>query len=151
MITDSIQNLSIYSATIPRIKEIVDFINRVDIHDLKAGRHEINEGPCYALIFEYKTKPYEQRFIEAHRKNIDLHIVLSGAERIGVRDISECILGDYSDEHDYLEAKGELDTWRVEAGHFAILLPHEAHATAIADVAVGELVKKMVVKIPFQE
>ena len=151
MITDTIRNLSMYSATVPYVNEIVEFINHVDIQALEAGRHEINDGPCYALIFEYKTKPYEQRFIEAHRKNIDLHMVLSGTERIGVRNINDCILGEYIDEHDYLEAKGELDMWRVEAGNFAILFPHEAHATAIADVTAGELIKKMVVKIPFQD
>lgn len=150
MITDNIQNLSMYAPMIPRIQEVVDFIAQTDIHALESGRHEIQGGPCYALIFEYKTKPYEQRFIEAHRKNIDLHIVLSGTERIGVRNIKDCSLGEYSDEHDYLEAKGELDTWRVESGNFAILLPHEAHATAIADEVAGEPIKKMVVKIPVQ-
>jgi len=149
MISDQVEKAASYAGTIPLLKDVSAFLNTCDFAGIQAGRHDIGQSGCYALVFEYTTKDIADCIIEAHRKYIDMHVVLEGEENIAVGDLAGCQVGEFDDTRDYLPvASGELSCWKLKKGHFLVLYPHEAHATAVWIDQTPKSVKKMVIKIP---
>jgi YhcH/YjgK/YiaL family protein len=150
MIVDKIENLGLYAGVLKGISGLDSWIRQGGLAELPTGRHDLAlevEG-AYALVFEYETKPAANAFTEAHRRYVDVHIILDGAEQIGIRDINECVVEGYDEEKDFVNAKGSLNLVTLEKGCFAVIFPHEVHATGINIDRNGAPVRKSVVKIP---
>ena len=47
-------------------------------------RVELKGGDVYATRFTYETIPAEESFFEAHRKYLDIHIMVSGSEGVEI-------------------------------------------------------------------
>ena len=148
MIIDKLENLGRYSPAIPFLDDLVKYISATDVNSLTAGRHDVDGNGVFILRFEYQTKPIEECVIEAHQKYIDVHVVLDGAEQIGVGPVAECDAGEYDEAKDFMPLKGVLGRWDLKAGNFAILFPGEAHATGGLNLNVCQ-VRKMVAKVPY--
>ena len=56
-----------------------DFLSRVG-----SERVELKGGDVYATRFTYETIPAEESFFEAHRKYLDIHIMVSGSEGVEI-------------------------------------------------------------------
>jgi biofilm protein TabA len=130
-----------------KIQRGLQFLRDTDFTGKAAGRHEVDEELFY-FINEYETKEVEECFWEAHRKNLDLHYILEGKEKIGYAAIERLeVKEEYSDEKDAVFFNGELESAvAVSAGDLVICYPQDGHMTAIA---AGEktAVRKVVLKI----
>jgi len=146
MILDNIKYLSNYIQLIPSLSDIKNYLETVDVNSLELGKNEVNESIAVIKI-HYLTKPYEERFCEVHEKFLDLHLIISGNEKIGVQERLRSNVLEYVEEQDYAEAKAELKLFEMNEGDFMILFPHEVHATGIANKDISE-VNKLVFKIP---
>ena len=122
--------------------------------ELPNGRYELAAG-AYANVFSYETKPRGAGVYEAHRKFIDIHVVLGGEEIVAVEDLAtmhahECI-APYLEETE-AELYADHDEGRehvLRTGDCLILHPADAHMVGIApDASAIASVKKMVIKVP---
>lgn len=82
MIFDKIENLRQYDIVSDKI---LDFLFNID-ENTPVGRYEIDEQ-SYANIEEYNTKAHENCFFEAHKKYIDIQLLLKGEERLDFTSI----------------------------------------------------------------
>jgi YhcH/YjgK/YiaL family protein len=159
MIIDKIENIEKYSLCLPCQREgdreavegfsakVIDFLINLT-PETPAGRYEIADG-IYANVDEYEPKNYENCKFEAHKKYIDIQMVLSGEENLEYRcadglKISE----EYDEKRDIMffeNPEEKSDYVHLTPFKFALIYPHEAHKPQIKTVS--SFVKKVVVKI----
>lgn len=115
----------------------------------KTERVELGEG-VFALEQAYDAKPPAEGKWEAHERFIDVQVVVSGRELMGVIEVSVLKLAeDYRAERDlmfFAPAEGG-STLKVGAGGVAVFFPADGHMPSLADGA-PSVVRKTVVKVP---
>ena len=146
MIIDQIFNSPLYYALHPGIKPAFEFLKQTDLSTLNVGRIEIDGQNLYAMLQQYTSKPREKAAWEAHRRYIDLQVVLQGAEKVGYANIGHLTQGAYDASRDFLPLFGEGDFLTLQSGCFALLFPQDAHMPGIA-LGDPAPVKKIVIKI----
>ena len=146
MIIDRIENASLYYSLHSRFKQAFDYINRIDVHNIPVGRHDVDGDLIYTLVQEYTTKRKEEGKWEAHRRYIDLQYVVQGAEGMGYANIHHLQPGEYIPEKDFLPLFGEGNQVVLKSGCFVLLFPEDAH---MPSMALGEPApaRKIVLKI----
>ena len=129
MIVDNIDNLGRYASLIPHIRTVEAYLRNTEIGCIKAGKHDVPGSALFHYCFEYETKPVEQCAGEAHKQYIDLHIIASGSETIGVLDGSADTFQAYDEGNDYCMAEGRFRYVDLCTGDFVIFFPQEGHMT----------------------
>jgi len=146
MIIDRISNAHLYEHLSPRIKRAFDYLRRTDLAALAPGRYDIDGDTLYVMLSQYETKPRTQGAWEAHRRYIDLQVVIQGTEQIGYSHLSRLTPGLYEADRDFVPLAGEGDFLTLTAGDFMLLFPDDGHMPGVA-VGAPNLVKKAVFKI----
>ena len=140
---------------INKIKELCpsayDFIvNKAD--RAAVGKYEL-EGGAYVSVQEYTTKARSEAKYEAHKKFIDIQLILSGRELIAVTPIEKMKIKDeYNEAKDvmFFQHNDECTDYVLEAGDFLILYPQDVNMPGVC-VNERSLVRKIVVKVPVKE
>lgn len=147
MIFGNITNLSEYDFLEEKIKECFAYAKANDLKSYEPGRHDIKDDKLFVNIVEYETTKPENRFWEAHKDYLDLHIILKGRERIDLNFLENMKPGDYVKEDDFLPIEGESKISLIlEEGDFLICYPDDGHMTGLK--ACGpEKIKKAIFKI----
>lgn len=148
MITDRLENASLYFGLGERIAAALRYLKDNDCTKLSAGKHPIRGEQIFALVQDNTTKPRHEGKWEAHKKYIDVQFVASGNEEMGYANISTLkVTHPYDDKDDYwlFEGKGSYIT--VPAGCFAIFLPEDGHIPGVAIADKPSAVRKVVVKV----
>lgn len=138
-----------------KIKELCpsayDFIvNKAD--GAAVGKYEL-EGGAYVSVQEYTTKARSEAKYEAHKKFIDIQLILSGRELIAVTPIEKMEIKDeYNETKDvmFFQHNDECTDYVLEAGDFLILYPQDVHMPGVC-INERSLVRKIVVKVPVSE
>lgn len=120
------------------------------MNDFVPKRYDF-DGARFANAEEYNTK-LVSRF-EAHRKMIDIQIVVSGTEMIHFAPITDefQVEQEYDPKKDIMFMTGEVkDTVLLRAGEACVIGPELAHMPGMA-VNGSSHVKKIVLKIPVEE
>lgn len=149
MIYDTIDNAGTYRAMCAPLKAILDFAATVT-PTTETGKHELADG-VFAIVGRYATEPAEERLFEAHRKYIDVQIIVEGRERMDVAPLAVAVETEvYSDENDvaFYHAPAEHTCQlAMQEGRFVILFPADAHKP---NCTLDEMcnVTKVVGKIP---
>jgi YhcH/YjgK/YiaL family protein len=149
MIYDTIDNFKRYLCIHPLFTHVYEFANSRPISELENGRTDVYRG-IYASTDTYDTKQESEKLMECHRKYIDIQVVASGEERIGVCTRRQCdVVKEYDAEKDSEFLKGNPSFLQLTKIHFAILFPHDAHMPGLRiRETIGEPVKKIVFKVP---
>ena len=127
MIVDRIERSACYNGLVPEFKEAMEFA--MSLKDKPVGRYECDkfpEGTVFAMVQEGNTLPLEGGQVEAHRKYMDVQIMLEGGETVYYADIDglkETV--PYKDDIIFYEAAGQPA--RIEKGMFYLALPHDGH------------------------
>ncbi len=135
-----------------KIKELCpsayDFIiNKAE--SAEVGKYQLENG-AYVSVQEYTTKARIDAKYEAHKKFIDIQLILSGREIIAVTPIEKMEIRDqYNEEKDvaFFQHNDECTDYLLEAGDFLILYPQDVHMPAVC-VNEKSPVRKIVVKVP---
>ena len=124
MIYDKIENLGKYFS--------ISGLDEVLKGDFQKGRFDIEEK-SFGIGLEYETKSRENCLWEAHRKYVDIHLVLSGEEMIDITDIGKMNSSkEYDDKGDYELFTGDGDHLiKLTKGYFLALDPCDVHRTSI--------------------
>lgn len=129
MIIDQISRWQSYTGITPHLKEAVEFA--LTLKDKPAGRYEYDglpAGSVFAMIQEGETQPYDTGKVEAHRKYLDMQIMLSGGETVYYADISgltECV--PYKEDADIAFYEKAGQPVQIPAGTFYLVLPQDGH------------------------
>ncbi len=91
------------------IKACFAYVESHDLASLDAGRYPIDGERLFVNVVEYETAPCEERFWEAHRAYLDVHVVLEGQEQIDVGFASRMLQGEYVKKDDFLPLEGGRD------------------------------------------
>jgi YhcH/YjgK/YiaL family protein len=148
MIVDRIEKLGSYVDG-EIWKKAIDFLQTLD-PDIESGKYVIDGANLYAGIDVYNTKELDECLFEAHRKYIDIQVLLSGAEfidwapkcemesKIAYCDDADC---EFFDDPDYIGSRILL-----RPGMFALFFPEDGHMPQ-ACVEEPSTVKKVVIKV----
>ena len=147
MIFGNITNLDEYNFLEEKIKECFSYAKANDLKSYEPGRHDIKDDKLFVNIVEYETTKPENRFWEAHKDYLDLHLLLDGKEQIDLNFLKNMTLGEYVKEEDYQKIEGNKNSSVVlSEGDFLICYPNDGHMTAIA-VGEPQKIKKAIFKI----
>jgi YhcH/YjgK/YiaL family protein len=148
MIYDTLDNLSRYASLLPGLAQAAEFV-RALAADAPDGRTELDGEALYAAVASYATEPAESRRFEAHRKYVDLQMLLVGEERMDVAPLPGLqTLEAYDADRDvsFHAAPAHFASLPMRPGLFALLWPHDAHRPNCC-LAAPANVRKCVVKI----
>lgn len=116
------------------------------------GKYNLVNG-AYVSVQEYTTKARSEAKYEAHKKFIDIQMILSGKELIAVSPIEKMTISDeYNEEKDFMlfHHNDECTDYVLEAGEFLILYPQDVHMPGVC-VNEKSPVRKIVVKVPVEK
>ena len=101
----------------------------------------------FVNVVEYTTTTPEERFWEAHKEYLDIHVMLKGKEQIDLNFIQNMEQKEYVAKDDFLPLEGEKKCSVVlEDNDFLICYPSDGHRTAVA-VDRPETIKKAIFKV----
>ena len=147
MIFGNIQNLGEYPFLEEQIKECFNYAKEHDLMSYEKGSHEIDGDRLFVNVVEYTTTTAEERFWEAHRQYLDLHLMLRGTEQIDLNFIQNMDVKEFVEKDDFLPMDGEKNSSVIlRGGDFLICYPSDGHRTAVA-VDGPETIKKAIFKI----
>lgn len=145
MIVDNLENCELYYNLHKGIKEAFEFFKSHNIADFEAGSYKIDTDRLYLNINEYQTK--QEQKLEAHRKYIDIQIMLKGSEFMGYTNINNTKVSQgYDEGKDVVFLRGDVDKILATKENFFIFFPQDAHKPSLC-ASNPESVKKAVFKV----
>lgn len=113
---------------------------------LEPGHYEMDGDRVWLNCFDYETIPEEEAFFEAHRRYGDIHIMLSGEEKVFISHPSDLEEFRAEPENDFYAYRGPAETTLVlKPGNFLVVFPGDAHQIKMR-VRGAEPVRKAVFK-----
>ena len=108
---------------------------------------QLKGDDVYATRFTYETVPEEESFFEAHKKYLDIHIMVEGSEGVEIAPPGELTEFDRVEANDFYAYRGEGDyKLTLSPGDFLVVFPGDAHRIKM-QVDGPETVTKAVFKI----
>jgi len=127
------------------------FLKEHDLTTMAAGRYAIDSNNVFAIITENPTKNMDSTKWESHRNYIDLHLVISGEEKIGVADVAKLIITmPYDASKDLINYSGDGNFYTAVPGTFFLFFLSDAHRPGITTNG-NKPDKKIVIKIRYAE
>ena len=147
MIFGNINHEKTYSNLDKDLVRCLNYAKENNLLEYEKGSYEIEDKDIFVNIVEYETCEKEGRFWEAHKKYIDVHLMLDGYERIDINFIENLEQKEYEEEGDFLPLEGEHNSYvELRKGDFLVCYPEDAHMTAIK-VNEKENIKKAIFKV----
>lgn len=147
MIFGNINNLEEFSYLEKQIMECFAYAKSHDLASYEKGSHEIDGDRLFVNIVEYTTTTPEERFWEAHKNYLDVHVMIHGTEQIDLNFIRNMDVKEFVEKDDFLPMEGEKNSSVIlRDGDFLICYPGDGHRTAVA-VDGLEQIKKAIFKV----
>ena len=129
----------------PRLDRVIDCLNEEFLNKVGTQTQKLEDDLLYVTRFDYETIPLEEAFFEAHKKYLDVHLMMSGAERVDISHPDVLTLFDHKD--DFYAYQGEAEqTLLLTPGSFLVVFPGDAHRIKV-QVEGPENVSKVVFKL----
>lgn len=148
MIYDKIANMARYSIVGSELEAMKLLDQDLADRSFSEGRFDIIGDELYGIGLSYDTKPAAECLWEAHRRYIDIHVVLGGQELVSISDINRMKSSKGYDKFgDYELFTGhEEQSVCLGPGDFLVLYPDEVHRTGCSSLKPEEI-QKIVYKI----
>ncbi|MDY3999131.1 MAG: YhcH/YjgK/YiaL family protein [Blautia sp.] len=147
MIFGNIDNLEEFPFLEEQIKECFEYAKSNDLASYEKGSHEIDGERLFVNIVEYTTTAAEERFWEAHKNYLDVHVMIHGTEQIDLNFIQNMNVKEFVEKDDFLPMEGDKNSSVIlRDGDFLICYPSDGHRTAVA-VDGPEKIKKAIFKV----
>ncbi len=137
-----------YAANKSRWDKAFAYLKSVDLKTIKAGHYQIEGEDVYANVTEAPSKEFAETQYEAHQNYSDIHLMISGKEKIGVTSLDGATVKTAYDATKDIGFWNKADDkiYIAEPGTFFIFFPANAHRPTIK-VQGQEVVRKIVIKI----
>ena len=143
------KDLERYASLHPQFAKAFDEMKRILECGAEDGKIVLDGDRLFINVQSYSSKPESDCGFEAHKRYIDIQLILEGEEIIGYESADKLtVTKEYDGSADYMlyALNGEYDKVRLTRGDFVILFTEEPHAPAIAaDTPIP--VRKAVVKV----
>ena len=154
MIIDSVKSFEKYKILVPGFDKVYDFLRGNKLQELEEGKHEIDGKNVYCTVYSGELKDLGEAPLEVHDSYIDIHVVIEGAETIGIKDRALCndqgLNVKYKEEEDLAYLNDDQPENYVSLGenNLAIIFPADAHAPLMGDGTIKKAVFKVMVERP---
>lgn len=132
MIYDNLKNLDSYCFTEPGIARVLEAAKAYTPENFPNARVVLDGDNVFMNMPAYETHSLEKAVMEAHRKYVDVMVMIEGRETIYVKNTDRLtdVYSPYEDGRDALLAHMDKDVTAVDMqpGDFLVLLPQDAHA-----------------------
>ena len=132
------------------LKKIDEFIKNNDLTKLERGKHEIDGDNLFVNVTEYATTNEDNRVWEAHKKYVDVHVMIEGRECLYHTFIENAEIGKYNEDTDYLEIPSVsvvMTEINLDPGEYLVFDTADVHKTAIMIDDLTKDVKKAIFKV----
>lgn len=124
MIFDKVNEIEKYACFLENWQEILTIYK--ESNNKEVGRYDWSNG--FYMIQEGETKPFKECKFEAHKKFIDIQILLKGKECVKVAPINTLQVSDeYNEDKDIEFLIGEGSNLILRPEDMYILFPHDGH------------------------
>lgn len=147
MIYTELDQIGRYVGISAELDEAILYMQSKKWQKATIGRNEIAGDRIFLSRFNYQTMDEKQCSFEAHIDYIDIHMLQSGHEKIGVSDVSRLLEIERREEKDYIGYQGKIESLcSMDPGKVLIVFPEDAHMVKIREGS-EETVEKMVIKV----
>lgn len=149
MILSSLSQSSRYAALHPLFQRAFEYMRDNDLYAFAPGRYPIAGDNLIAIVEHVPGRTRETARLEAHRRYIDIQLVLDGDETMGWKPLADCHnpVGEHSVERDILFFLDAPASWiPVPPDHFCIFFPEDAHAPLVGDGPIRKVIFKIAVQ-----
>ena len=145
MILDKLSAANAYRGIHPRLDGVLDRLNEAFLATVGPETMELEGDKLYVTRFTYETLPREETFFEAHKRYLDVHLMVQGEERVELASPEGLTL--FEHQGDFYAYRGEAEQSLVlRPGSFLVVFPEDAHRIKI-QVNGPETVSKVVFKV----
>ena len=137
---------ALYRGIHPNLDLALEKITPEFFASLGTERVELKGRDVYCTKFTYETVPNGESFFEAHEKYLDIHIMLSGSERVEIEMPEKLTPLRAEPENDFWAYTGEGRSLVLSPGEFLVVFPNDAHKIKMR-VNAPETVSKAVFKV----
>lgn len=149
MILDSLKSFEKYQTLQEGFDKVYQFIKKNNLNKLDVGEYEIDGKKAYCKIWQGELKGLEPETLEVHDSYIDIHVLLSGTETIGLKDRAKCSTDDtiYDEGNDITFLNENPENYVVMGvNNIAIIFPADAHAPLLGEGECKKAVFKVIVR-----
>lgn len=146
MIIDNLTNLDKYISLHKDFKLVFDYLKNNNLETMNCAKNiQLRGNEVFFNLDEYETKPTQK--LEAHKKYIDIQVVITGEEYMGYTNIKNTTISEeYDEKRDVMFLNGDVDKVLATNKNFIIFYPEDAHMPALS-VTEPQKVKKAIFKI----
>ena len=145
MILDKLSQAKAYRGIHPRLDAALDRLNDAFLSTVGPQAMELEGKALYVTRFTYDTLPLEDTFFEAHRRYLDIHLMMEGEERVDIASPQGLTL--FEHQEDFYAYRGQAEQNLVlRPGSFLVVFPEDAHRIKI-QVNGPKTVSKVVFKV----
>jgi len=149
MILAKLKDAPQYRGIHPRLDRVLELLNEEFLSTVGTEVMQLEGEALYVSRCDYDTVPFEESFFEAHRKYLDVHVMVSGGERVDIA---------HPDGLEETEHRGDFYAYRGEGGQslvlrpdsFLVVFPGDAHRLKI-QLGESQSVSKVVFKALINE
>jgi YhcH/YjgK/YiaL family protein len=148
MIFSNISQSDRYLTIHPLFSRAFDYIRSTDLFALAPGRYNILGEDLIAIVEHLPGRTREMAKLEAHRRYIDIQMVLDGVEEMGWKPLADCYnpVSEHSIERDIRFFHDAAASWiSTPPDHFCIFFPEDAHAPLVSSGDIKKVIFKLAV------
>ena len=155
MIFAKISDKDNYRGISPLLDRALDYLNEDFLKTVGTDSVHMDENRLYATLNLFDTLPEEETFFESHRRYLDIHVPLTGVERMDIAHPADLALnlGKSNEAGDFYAYEGdarEKQSIILKPGTFLVAFPEDAHRVKI-QAGEKSAVTKVVFKILWKE
>ena len=116
------------------LERAFESLARTDLAALPLGRTDIEGSDMFLTVSEAETRSPEQVRFEAHRRYIDIQLVVRGQESIGYAPVASLVSSepyDATKDIEFFSVPQESATLALRAGDFAVFAPGDGHRPSL--------------------
>lgn len=149
MILCALENAQRYEACHHLLHLGFEFLRATDLCQLDEGKIDIRGAEAFAIVATNQPRGIERAKLEAHRRYIDIQVVLEGTDRIGWRTTRQCqvVHEAYDPQTDLSFFNDPPELWfELTPGNCAVFFPEDAHAPLAGEIVNRKIVVKLAVE-----
>ena len=148
MILSTLAQSDRYAGLHPLFPRAFDYMRNTDLYALAPGRYPIAGDDLFAIVEQVPGRTREMAKLEAHRRYIDIQLVLDGVDEMGWKPLADCYnpVSEHSVEKDIRFFHDAPATWiATPPDAFCIFFPEDAHAPLVSEGVIRKVIFKIAV------
>lgn len=146
MVIGNINHSGRYEGLHPAFAKVFEYVKTHNLLHAELGKITLEGDDVFIINSEPECLTKEAQVLEYHQKYLDIHILLTGKETIGWKNLSDCKVEKqaFDVENDYGLYQDAPTTYvTLQPNEFAIVYPEDAHAPIIGEGKIRKLVVKI--------